>query len=290
MKFATSVHALTEWGQPVKSFRQVLKEAGELGFTGIMLMHIPGQEALTAENEPAAGIIDLEQSDPAAVLAAVREAGLEPACVYQGLMRVADAQEAQKSAEALAGLISLAKTLGSDVVIPNAGVMPKALMPFKEKEADLQRLAEVMSTALENASPNTRIAPDIHYNSVLETVADCRRYFELVPDLRAGIALNIGHMTTCRQEGWRLLEEYPERIHVVAWKDHLLKPPNHHPHAVYSVELGTGDSPFERYAAALGALDEKCRHLITFEHVPLAEKAPALGRSLAYMQRLLGGR
>lgn len=286
MTFSTSVHALTEWSQPVKGFRAVLKEAGELGFGGIMLMHLPGQEALTAESDPQAAMIDLEQSDPAAVRAAVAEAGLQVACVYQGLMRVADEEQAQASAEALGRLVELAGVMGTNVVLPNAGAMPRPLMPAAEKEADLQRLVGVVQEALRGAPAELRIAPDVHYQGVLESVGDCRRYFELIADQRAGITLNIGHMTTCRQEGWRLLEDYPERVHVVAWKDHLLNPPAEHKHAVCSVELGTGDSPFERYVEVLPADGGQHMHLITLEHVPLEEKAGALGRSLAYMQGL----
>jgi sugar phosphate isomerase/epimerase len=159
-------------------------------------------------------------------------------------------------------------------------------MPAAEKEALLQRVARVLTTALDGAPPEMHTAIDIHYGAAVEGVADCRRLFELAPDPRAGIALNIGHMTTCRQEGWLLLREHPERIPLIAWKDHLLQPPPEATHPVYSVELGTGDSPFEKYAAELPARDTR-QHLITFEHVPLAEKKEALRRSLKYLKGLL---
>ncbi|MEN6641385.1 MAG: sugar phosphate isomerase/epimerase [Armatimonadia bacterium] len=290
MVFSTSVHALTEWSQPVKSFREVLREAAGLGYGGIMLMHLPGQEGLTADTDPHSAMIDMEQSDLSAVQAAVREAGLQIACLYQGLMRVADEAQAQQTAAALSRLVDLAVELGTDIVLPNAGAMPAPLMDCCDKEADLQRLVEVVRQVLETAPADIKIAPDIHYQGVLETVADCCRYFELIPDQRAGITLNIGHMTTLRQEGWKLLENYPERVHVVAWKDHLLQPPPEHKHAVYSVELGTGDSPFERYVEVIPENGGQYTHMITLEHVPLEQKPAALGRSLKYMQELFAKR
>lgn len=290
MTFATSVHALTEWSQPVKSFREVLREAAGLGFSGIMLMHLPGQEGLTGESDPRAAMIDMEKSDLEAVRSVVREAGLRVACLYQGLMRVADEAQMRESAGALARLIDLAGALGTDIVLPNAGAMPRALMDPADKEPDLQRLVWVVREALQGAPADIKIAPDVHYQGVLETVADCRRYFELIPDQRAGITLNIGHMTTLKQEGWKLLEEYRQRVHVVAWKDHLLSPPPEHKHAVCSVELGTGNSPFERYVEVLPADGGQHTHLITLEHVPLAEKPAALGRSLAHMKGLFAAR
>jgi sugar phosphate isomerase/epimerase len=161
-------------------------------------------------------------------------------------------------------------------------------MPVPEKEDLLQRVAGAAMSALEGAPAEMRVAFDIHYGAAIESVADCERLFELAPDPRAGIALNIGHMTTCRQEGWNLLRDHLDRVHVVAWKDHLLEPPPEATHPVYSVELGTGDSPLERYAEGLRGNEGAVEHLITFEHVPLAEKKEALRRSLAYLRGLLG--
>ena len=286
MRFGTSVHALTDWSAEVKPFRAVLGEAASLGFDGIMLMHLPGQAALTADNDPQGAMIDLEVSDRRLVRQAVADAGLEVWALYQGLMKVADKEEAAGTVRGLTRLAEMGTELGTDILLPNAGVAPRPLMPAAEKDALIRRLADVVARVLDAAPPAVKIAPDIHYGGVIETVADCERLFELVPDPRAGITLNIGHMTTLREEGWRLLEDHPERVHAMAWKDHLLQPPPDHPHAVYSVELGTGDSPFERYARLIPADGGPHRHLVTFEHVPLAEKAPALGRSLHYLRAL----
>lgn len=286
MRFGTSVHALTDWSAEVKPFRAVLSESAGLGFQDIMLMHLPGQAALTADSDPQGAMIDLEASDRALVRQAVCDAGLGVACLYQGLTKVATDEECEETVRGLLRLAEMAGDLGTDILLPNAGAAPAPRMPSHEKNELICRLAAAFTRVLEATPPTLKIAPDVHYQGIIETVADCRRLFELIPDTRAGIALNIGHMTTLGEEGWTLLRDCPERVHVVAWKDHLLTPPAGHTHAVYSVELGTGDSPFERYARLIAEDGGPHAHLITFEHVPLAEKVPALGRSLEYMRRL----
>jgi len=288
MRIGTSLHALTDFGNDVKPFCQALAEAAECGFETVMLMNFPGQPPVTAGEGPRCCLVDLEASDPEVVRQTVAAAGLVPAFVYQACTNVADDEAAAQSGRAMGNLVALARSLGASVIIPNAGVAPAPLMPVPEKEDLLQRVAGAAMSALEGAPAEMRVAFDIHYGAAIESVADCERLFELAPDPRAGIALNIGHMTTCRQEGWNLLRDHLDRVHVVAWKDHLLEPPPEATHPVYSVELGTGDSPLERYAEGLRGNEGAVEHLITFEHVPLAEKKEALRRSLAYLRGLLG--
>ena len=93
-------------------------------------------------------------------------------------------------------------------------------------------------------------------------------------------------MTTLGETGWTLLEQDAERVHVVAWKDHRVPPPPEATHPIYSVELGTGQSPFANYAVRLPEDGGGRLQLITLEHVPLEQKKGALHRSLQYMQKL----
>ncbi len=288
MRIGTSLHALTDFGSDVKPFHEALADAADCGFETVMLMNVPGRPSVTSDG-PGCALVDLEASDPAVVRQAVRDAGLEIVCVYQGFTNVADDEAARASAATLKNLMALAQRLGASLVIPNAGAAPAPQMPVDEKEQLLQRVARMVMTALEDAPPDMRVAFDIHYGAVIEGVADCERLFELAADPRAGITLNIGHMTTLRQEGWTLIEDHLDRIPLIAWKDHLLKPPPEATHPVYSVELGTGDSLFARYAQALRGNEDAVEHLITFEHVPLAEKKEALRRSLGYLRGLLSG-
>lgn len=287
MRIGTSMHALTEFGNDVKPFHEALADIADCGFDTVMLMNVPGRPALTPGERPGCSLIDLEASDPDTVRQAVRDAGLEVAAVYQACMNVASDDETAVSAETAKSLAKLAQSFGTSTAIPNAGAAPAPGMPIREKEHLIARVARVLMAALEGAPADVRLAIDIHYGAAVETVADCIRLFELAPDPRAGITLNIGHMTTDREAGWLLLEHHPERCHVVAWKDHLLSPPPEATHPVYSVELGKGDSPFEKYIAALPDGGEGREHLITFEHVLLAEKNGALQRSLAYLKGLL---
>jgi sugar phosphate isomerase/epimerase len=288
MRIGTSLHALTDFGNDVKPFCEGLADIADCGFDTVMLMNVPGRPSLTADARPECSLIDLAASDPEAVRAAVREAGLGVAGVYQACMNVGSDEEASESASVAASLVQLANRLGTSVAIPNAGVAPAPRLPVEEKGQLIARVARVLMSALEGAPDEARLAIDIHYGAAIETVADCVRLFELAPDPRAGITLNIGHMTTNREAGWLLLEHHADRCHVVAWKDHLLEPPPEATHPVYSVELGTGDSPFEKYIAALPEGGEGREHLITFEHVPLEEKKESLRRSLAYLKGLLG--
>ncbi len=286
MRIGTSVHALTDFADDSKPFIQALDEAAECGFDSIMLMNVPGNPALCGRESPPCSLIDLAASDPKTVRAALSDAGLDAAALYQGCMDVADDDQAAESAMVLGELIRLARRIGCPLVIPNAGAVPVQGMTVDEKEPFIERIANVVMTALDQGSPETRIAIDVHYGGGIETIDDCERFFEIAPDARAGITLNIGHMTTCRQPGWTLVEDFPERVHAVAWKDHLLSPPPEATHPVYSVELGRGDSPFERYVEVLAPDDGTRRHLITFEHVPVAERIGALRRSLTYLQDL----
>ncbi len=286
MRIGTSMHALTDFGNDVKPFHEALADIAECGFDTVMLMNVPGRPTLAAGSRPECSLIDLEASDPDAVRGAVRSAGLGVAALYQACMNVASDDEVAVSAETAKELVKLAQRLGTSTVIPNAGAAPAPGVPTEAKEQLIGRVARVLMTALQGAPDETRLAIDIHYGAVVETVADCVRLFELAPDPRAGITLNIGHMTTNRQAGWLLLEHHAERCHVVAWKDHLLDPPPEARHPVYSVELGKGDSPFEKYVAALPDAGEGREHLITFEHVPLDEKKGALRRSLGYLKGL----
>lgn len=290
MTIGTSVHAITDFGNDTKPFCEALRDIADCGFDSVMLMHRPLQPALTPESSPPCSLIDLEISDPATVRDALEDAGLALAIVYQSCMNVNTDEDAAESALQLQDLMRLAKRLGASTVVCNAGAAPQAGMLADEKEDLIERVACVMMSALDTGPSDVRIAIDTHYGAAVETVADCLRLFDLAPDARAGITLNIGHMTTCRQQGWELLEQSPERVHVVAWKDHLISPPPEATHPVYSVELGTGDSPFEEYLDALPPDDGTLQHLITFEHVPLPEKKEALRRSLQYLRGLCSDR
>ncbi len=282
MKFGTSTHAISEFGNDIKPFHQALAEIRECGFEQLMLLMSPAGPPLRAGDRPGASMLNLFDSDAAAVRQAVQEAGLELVSVHGGLVNLSTAETRRESMGQLTKLADCARELGCGVMSHNAGQAPEPLMPHETKRELIAQLAEVMRAAAEYA-PELRICVDIHYHSPVETIRDCEYLLELVPD-NAGLLLNIGHMTTCNQPGWELLERHPERIPVIAYKDHRTDPGR--PHPVTSVELGKGESPFEEYLRVLKRRAGEHVHLITFEHVPLEQKKEALARSLVYLKGL----
>jgi len=290
MRIGTSVHALSDFGDDSKPFLETLADAADCGFDSIMLMNFPGKPAMQAGVGPPCSLIDLEASDLGAVREAVREAGLSVAAAYQGCMKVGSDEEAEESATDIKRLIALAHELGTPIALPNAGAAPAPGMPVGEKEGLLQRIARVLASALEGAPPEIRIAIDIHYGGGVESR---RRLRALV---RACARPTRGNHPQHRPHdhlppGWL---DARARLPRASARGRLERPParNRPPeatHAVYSVELGTGDSPFERYVEALAPDDGTRQHLITLEHMPLGEKKEALRRSLEHLKRLWSG-
>ena len=285
MNVGTSLHAITDFGHDVKPFYEALADIAAGGYSSVMLLDRPGRPTLEPGIRPDCCLLDFGHSDPAEVARALAAAGLTAAALHCGVVAVADEQQAAGSLAALRAGVALATRLGIDLVIPNGGVAPAPLLPSAAKQDLIERLARLLTATLDGAPRALRLAIDLHYHAVLETVADCRALFALAPDPRVGLTLNIGHLTTNRQPGWELVQEFPERIHVLAWKDHVLERPTGE-HPVWSVELGQGDSPFERYVEVLRAAAITPLHLITFENVPFEQKKDALYRSLAHLRRL----
>jgi len=100
----------------------------------------------------------------------------------------------------------------------------------------------------------------------------------------AGLLMNIGHLTTAEAYGWLLIEEYPDRIPCVGWKDHSLTPDR--PKPMYSIELGTGHSPFGLYIREFRKHPAERIHVINCEHVPDPERPAVLQRSFDHLTRL----
>ncbi len=280
MRVAASLHAITDFGHDVVPFEDALTTIAGLGYEAVMLLDRPGNPALTRDQRPGCTLLDYAASDPDLVRQLLDSAGLAVSAFYRGGLSVASDAAVEASVGTLTAAVHLAPTYGTSVVVMNGGAAPRGT-PTAAKDPALRRLAEVLTRSLAAGDAATRLAVDLHCGAVVETVADCERLFELARDPRVGVTLNIGHLTTNRQEGWRLITDHPDRVHVVAWKDHRLDPPV--PDAVvWSVELGTGDAPFERYVEALERQPLQAEHLISFENLPLAAKPAALRRSRDY--------
>ena len=201
-------------------------------------------------------------------------------------MDLSDDAAAERSLDRVRRLRDMALELRCQFICHSAGLAPAPGMATEEKREGLDRLARVMNAvAMESAGVPVYVAADVHYHGIAESVSDCEYLISILDCPNAGPLLNIGHMTTCHQPGWELPQRHPERVRMVGWNDHILGKPEA---PVFSVELGTGESPFEKYVPVFKRDDLERRHCIAFENVPTAERKEALRRSLRYLEGLWG--
>jgi len=283
VKWYAGLHARSEFGNDTVPFVQALADIAEMGFAGVMLLWMDGGPVLREGVEATGCFLDLAQCDLRLVRRALDDHGLEAGVVWTAI-DLADDPAASRSVERLRRLRDMALELGCRFICHSAGVAEAPGLPLEAKKEGLDRLARVMdAVAAESVGGPVYVAADVHYHGIAESIADCEYLIARLARPNAGPLLNIGHLTTCRQPGWELAERHPDRIRIVGWKDHVLGRPDM---PVYSVELGAGDAPLEKYVAVLRPQQVERRHVIAFEHVPTSERKAALARSLRYMQRL----
>ncbi len=289
LEFGTSMHAVAGFGAPGKPFKRVVAEAAETGFKHLMLLTYEAGPAVTAEGEAPDSFVNLLQSDIDGLMRTVSSHGLRVSSVYPGFgLFDLTPDGVSRTIERLVAYRDLAWRMGSHLMIHPAGVSENPQATLDQKKERIEALAAIMDgVASDTPGSLFKMAADIHYGSSLMTLDDCAHFLKVAKKRNSGLCLNMGHLTTSHQDGWTLVEQFPERIHVMAWKDHKLDHGGEHP--VYSVELGTGDTPFRRYWEAYQRVDCDAIHLITFEDVPFEDKKNALRRSREYMDRLTRG-
>lgn len=283
MKFSAIIHAMTFDGQDTLSLPAALATLRECGFTSVMLMSIPGRPVLTAQTIPDACLLDLAGSDLGTVRRICTDADTKIVGLYGSGIDPTTEDAFEASVQHLRDACAVARELGCRHVGHSGGRAPSPGLAIEAKLPLLRRLARIVDTVAEEFD-DMYFAVDAHYHGVVESVADCERYIEELACPRAGILLNTGHMTTCNQPGWELLERHPERVPVIGWKDH--RPDPERRRAFLSVELGTGETPLDRYVQAARGQQVDRVHVINVEHAPMAEKAAALRASLQYMNAL----
>jgi sugar phosphate isomerase/epimerase len=217
---------------------------------------------------------------------AVMNAGLEIASLhFSGSIDVGSDDGLEPTIAALKEYGAYAVALGCKIMthpVPSCG---RSRAPTEEKAVEIGRLATCMNaTAEAYVDEGLRVAVDIHHNSWVEGLDDCRLLLDSMPCANAGVLLNIGHMTSAQGYGWLLVDEYPDRIPVVGWKDHSLAMDR--PRPMWSIELGTGQSPFEMYIRAFKAHPAERVHLVNCENVPDEDRVEVLKRSHLYLQDL----
>jgi sugar phosphate isomerase/epimerase len=285
MRFAASIHAFTDFGNDAVPFHEALRQIRQAGYQQVMLLSLPGRPGLHSGENPPCSLLDHSRSDPDALSQALAEAGLRLSVMFGAGADFSTDEAADAALAWLSRLCDVAMALDCRFFGHSVGTAAAPNMPTAAKAENILRLARVMDALGERCAESLYISGDVHWHGNVETVADCEFLVNQLATPNTGPLLNIGHMTTCGQDGWTLLERYPERIRFIAWKDHSLAPDR--PHPVTSVELGTGDSPFERYIPIVKAQAHVERvHTIALETVPLAEKPAAMRRSLEYMAGL----
>ncbi len=268
------------------SFEATLELIKRIGFSSILLLTQRDGAPVKTDGTCESAFPDVLSSDPANVLKAVRNAGLEIAAVhFAGEIDLSSDEAADRFAEALEQYARRTIELECHCLthaVPSCG---EPRRPTESKADEIARLAGCMNTIADRfAEHELKVAVDIHHTSWVEGLSDCRLLLDSMPNRNAGILLNIGHLTTAESYGWLLIDEYPDRIPVVGWKDHSLA--KDRPRAMWSVELGKGDSPFALYIDRFKRHAAERVHLINCEHVPDEERVDALSRSLQYLRAL----
>jgi sugar phosphate isomerase/epimerase len=226
------------------------------------------------------------RSDPEHVRRALCNAGVEVGALhFSGRLDIESDAGIEPGIAALKEYGACALQLGCRYLTHPVPGYGRSGAPTEEKAAGIRRLATCMNAVAETfRDQGLRVACDIHYRAWVEGLEDCRLLLDAMPCEGAGVLLNIGHMTTAQSYGWLLIEEYPGRIPVVGWKDHSLA--KGRPRPMWSIELGTGHSPFELYIRAFKRHPAGRVHLVNCEHVPDEQRGAVLTRSREYLTRL----
>ncbi len=283
-EIGTSTHAIAGFGKPSKPFRQAVAEMANCGYSHVFLLTSENGTPVDESGNAPEALVNIRESDLAATLRTVSSHGLRVSCIYPGFGLDFSPEGVEQTIDGLKAYRDIAWRLGCHVMVHSAGRTEKPHTPLEDKKEQIQRVAQAMdAVASDTPGEIFKVAIDVHYWGIVETVADCEYLLACAKRANSGICLNMGHMTTLGEEGWELLRRFPERIHVIAWKDHLVGDDLSQP--VVSVELGKGGTPFQKYVEAYRKVKCKAIHVITFEDVPFDEKKDALKRSYEYLIR-----
>lgn len=282
MKFGVVTHAV---GHQM-SFEKTLSTIKQIGFDSVLLLTSRDGDIVNSEGKSKSAFPNILVSDPEHVRKALRNAGVEIGAVhFSGKIDIESESGIGPTVEALKEYASYTLALGCKYLTHHVPACGRTRVPTKEKEVQIKRLATCMNAVAEAfLKQGLRVGADIHYNAWVEGLEDCRLLLDSMPCGNAGVILNIGHLTTLESYGWLLVEEYPNRIPTVGWKDHSLA--KDRPRPVWSIELGRGHSPFELYIKAFKRNPGDRVHLINCENVPDEERVSVLQRSRKYLTKL----
>ncbi|MGE3797045.1 MAG: sugar phosphate isomerase/epimerase family protein [Thermomicrobiales bacterium] len=282
--FGIVTHAV---GHPPMPFETALKLIQETTAEHILLLSSPDAPPVKPGVEASSHYPNALESDAELLKSTVANHGLQIGGLLPFVRPLAGSdQEANESIDSLTPWVAAAARIGTSNLVLSSPPPPGPESSFEDKQPLLSRTAGILDALVAVSNdPLFTVTVDIHRGALVETVADAQYLVGQTRKAGSGLLLNIGHLTTCRQDGWRLVEENGDKIFTVGWKDHSLA--EDRPNPVYSVELGTADSPFEKYVHAFKQIDSsRVTHFVNVEHPPLGEEVPVLQRSYAYMRNL----
>jgi sugar phosphate isomerase/epimerase len=248
----------------------------------VLLLSDPNAEPFKAGSS-ATQFASLLSSDPAAV----RHVGIGIGGVMPLVQpRVSDDTALADSVNRLLPWVDAAIVVDARTLTLQSALPSIAGATHVQKQRDLLRLAALMDALAERAGDSSlTITTDIHCDSLVATVEDAQFLAAAFRQPRAGLLINSGHLTTGREEGWKLIEKNSDRVFAVGWKDHSLA--KNRPSNIHSVELGTADTPFEKYIRAVKGTDaSRMVHFVNVLHPPEGAEVPVLQRSFAYLRAL----
>ncbi|MBI3944487.1 MAG: sugar phosphate isomerase/epimerase [Armatimonadetes bacterium] len=271
------------------SLEKALATIKRIGFDGVLFIPRfgPGKgETVRPDGTCPTLYPDVLRSDPEHVLKAMDNAGLKMDALYHPLSLDVESDEGvDRSIAGLKETAEYALALGCKCLSHAMPRAPRTRMPTEEKAPQIRRFARLMNTVAEAyAGSGLRLAYDIHAPCWVNGLDDCRLLLDSMPCENACLLLNVGQLATAEAYGWLLVEEYPNRIPIVGWKDHSLA--KDRPRESWSIELGTGHTPLALYVQRLKRNPADRVHLVNCENVPDEERVGVLTRSLKHLNTL----
>ncbi len=280
MRFAAAIHATTDFGDDRIAFPDALTMVAECGFRDVMLLSRRGAGGILRRGEtPSGALIDLVGSDAGLVSGLLERHDIAPRVVFAAGIDPAD----DESGDWLRQMAQVARRLQCRFVGHSCGAATAPGMSTAEKADEIRALAALVDSVASEME-DIQFGVDIHYHGVVELIPDCEFYLEQLTSTNAGLLLNMGHMTTNEQPGWELADGYPDRTPIVGWKDHRAGTDRERP--AESFQLGTGETPFEKYVQVIKPQVSDRAHVISVEGIEESKRKEVLAQSHRYMTDL----
>jgi sugar phosphate isomerase/epimerase len=265
-------------------FMTALGTIAGAGFDYVSLLARAGGSVLRPRGYPPQTFIDVFASDLETLKGSLCRFGLSCTHIHAGGLDVSSDDSAAASAGIIAACAVATRNVGCSVMTFGIGpVLPRDL-PEDERYRYLDRAARAFSE-IHNVLQDLpiRLGVDIHYRSPIETVAQATYVIESSGQRQVGLCLNTGHLASAAQAGWSLIEDLPEAVAIVAYKDH--SPSEEEPY-FKSMRLDRGSTPNHEYVSALQQSGLDVYQVVSIEHEAWDDKGSALYASRRYIEDL----